>query len=65
MEYETQESKAGYTKHLNLYYDLKNTSVSQGKSTLISSKFMNSVSINKILFPEFIIVKDSQNLNLM
>ena len=30
MEYETQESKAGYTKHLNLYYDLKNTSVGTG-----------------------------------
>ena len=57
MECETQESEAGYTNHLNLYYpkaDMCRFRVNQ-----------HCVSINKILVTEFVTVKVSWNLNLM
>ena len=64
MECETQESEAGYTKHLNLYKSKTNIGRYRVNQHLIVLN-LGSVSINKVLVTKFITVKVSQNLNLI
>ena len=64
-ECETQESEAGYTKHLTLYYFETYIICSYRVNLHLIVLNLYSVSINKIIVTEFITVKVSQNLNLM
>ena len=63
-EWETQESKAGYTKNLNLHSPKTYMCKYRVNQHLIILNLGN-FSINKVLVTEFITVKLSQNLNLM
>ena len=64
MECETQESVAGYTKHVNLY--LPETYMYRyGVNQHLTVLNLYSASINTILVTKFTTVKVSQNLSLM
>ena len=62
MKCETQESKAGYTKHLNLYYPKKYMCKYRVNQYLIVLNLC-STSVNKILIMGLVTVKVSQNLS--
>ena len=64
MKCETQESEAGYTKYLNLYYPKTHMHRYRVNQHLIVLPLYRT-SINKILVTELIIMQLSENLNLM
>ena len=64
MECETQESEAGYTKHLNLHYPKTYNCRYKINQHLIALK-LGSVSITKSIAPQLVTVKVPQDLNLM